>query len=366
MSENAIQQNFGNIVFTNNFLENLKSLVYKFSTIVVLVDEKIHHLYQDIKNIFSNETQKKILFLKITASEAFKTRETKEYLENEMLDNNCCKDTFLICIGGGIISDIGGFLAATYCRGIPFVIVPTTLLAMVDASIGGKNGVNTDKGKNLIGTIYQPKHIFIDTNFLKTLSKKEIINGVVEMIKHGIVDSYFHFASLETNASSVLEAKLSLLENLIQESCAIKVKISSEDTIDEGKRHLLNFGHTIGHALEHYFDYQITHGEAVAIGILVESYLALLLNLIEPETLERIFTLFKNYQLPLKLPSKVPFEDLYHCMLMDKKSKNGRPRFILIKDIGNVHVVQNEFCHFVEKNLIEQAVHWMNYDLCRD
>lgn len=288
-----------------------------------------------------------------------KTRETKQRLEDQLLEKGLGRDTCIIALGGGVVTDLAGFIAATYCRGVPLVMIPTTLLGMVDASIGGKTGVNVPQGKNLIGCIYQPKKVCIDPATLKSLPLNELSNGVVEMIKHGLIADAQIFAYLENHAKQLLALDPAVLEQAIFDSCRIKKEIVEEDEREKGKRHLLNFGHTVGHALERLTNYALPHGEAVAIGLLAESHMAVQLGYLAESDLERIRRVLQAYAVPLKMPKVAP-EALLKAMASDKKALKAKPRFVLIEAIGSPMPFGGNYCTEVEEGVIKKALHWMN------
>lgn len=332
---------------------------------VIITDDIIAKLYgnQLGNNLSSNGL--KTTLLQFKNGEENKTRHTKEMLENEMLNLEMGKDTCIIAIGGGVTSDIAGYLAATYCRGIPLVIIPTTLLGMVDASIGGKNGVNTPHGKNLIGTLHAPKAVLIDPNTLKTLPQLELRNGFAEMIKHGLITNKDHFQHIEENADKLLSLESTELQKAIYDSCQIKNVIVKQDAADTGKRNLLNFGHTIGHALENISDYTIPHGEAVAIGMLAKSHIAMQQGIIDENSFQRIKNILFKFSLPLKLPKKYTAEALLKSMILDKKSRNGTPRLVMIDGIGSATNSENSFCSPLDSSLITNSLNWIAHDLHR-
>jgi 3-dehydroquinate synthase len=299
----------------------------------------------------------------IPDGEQYKSREIKEQLEDQLFQKGLGRDTCIIALGGGVVTDLGGYVAATYCRGLPLVLMPTSLLAMVDAAIGGKTGVNVPYGKNLIGSIYQPKKVVIDPAVLSSLPKKELVNGVVEMIKHGLIADLHYFEYMEKHVDDILVLNPAMLEKAIYESCRIKKEIVEQDEKEHGKRRLLNFGHTIGHALETLTKYSISHGEAVAIGLLVESYLSVQLKELEENVLKRIHQIIRAYGVPLKLPKQLPVSDLLHVMELDKKSSKGVPRFVVIQDIGSPIPYDSHFCTSINASLIKKALEWMNHDL---
>ncbi|MCX7091058.1 MAG: 3-dehydroquinate synthase [Legionellales bacterium] len=292
------------------------------------------------------------------AGEMYKTRATKQYLEDAMQRKQCGRDTCLLALGGGLVTDLVGFLAATYCRGIPVIYLPTTLLAMVDASMGGKTGVNTPLGKNLIGTFTQPHAVCMDVTTLQTLPEREWRNGLVEMIKHSLIADAALFTKMQASATlQAFQTRADLLY-LIQRNCEIKKSIVEQDEREQHMRQLLNFGHTIGHAIETLEDYQIAHGEAVALGILVECYLAVQSGHLSETVLDSVHALLRRYELPLQ--TKV-FQDkalFIQTLVLDKKSLQSIPRFVLLKDVGVPHVLEGVYTHQVAPKHLDQALDW--------
>jgi 3-dehydroquinate synthase len=284
----------------------------------VLADKQVRSIGDEIAKKYGAPL---ILF---EGGEKNKTREQKALLEDALFLKGLSRQSTLIVVGGGVTTDIGGFIAATFCRGIPWICVPTSLLAMVDASIGGKTGVDTPFGKNLIGAFHPPEQIIINLEFLRALPKKEIRNGLVEMIKHGLIRSREHFDLIRTHLDDLFEIK-PILAKAIEQSIAIKQKVVDEDQREQGiSRHLLNFGHTVGHAIETESDYKISHGEAVGIGILAEIKLA-------GQDYPEVNDLFKK--LDIQIP-KLNHEKLWQIMLADKKTKEGVPQMVKLKQIG--------------------------------
>ena len=252
------------------------------------------------------------------AGESSKTRATKENLEDALLSEGFNRDTTIIALGGGVVTDLVGFLAATFCRGVELILIPTTLMGMVDAAIGGKNGVNTEHGKNMIGSLYDPKKLYICPDFLKTLPEDEWFNGAVEMLKAGLIADadYFHrFSEIP-----IAEA--------IERAIEIKRRIISKDLTEQGLRRVLNVGHTIGHALETLSDYQISHGKAVAAGIVLEAEISNEMGILKKEALDQIKEKFPPVTLTYS------YEEIYDVMRRDKKAADGCPRFALLEDIG--------------------------------
>lgn len=297
--------------------------------------------------------------------EEFKTRETKAELENQLFERGYSRDTCVIALGGGVVTDLAGFVAATLCRGVPLVMVPTSLLGMVDASIGGKTGVDVPYGKNLVGCTYQPKRIFIDPSVLNTLPIDEIRNGVVEMIKHGLVADASYFDFMEKSAANILERDQTALEEGIFGSCNIKMNIIKKDEREHGMRRLLNLGHTIGHAIETLTHYAISHGRAVAIGILVEGFMAVQLGHLNKDDFERIKSIFVKYGVDTLLRKPLDVEEMLNAMRLDKKSLKQTPRFVLLNGIGSPIPFGGAYCTQVAEPVLRDGLQWMNHDLCR-
>lgn len=346
----------------NSQIEYLNTLASRFA---IITDDTIEALYgKPLRDSLLSSGLDVHLF-SFPSGEQHKTRNTKEALENQLFEKSFGRDTCVIALGGGVVTDLAGYLAATYCRGVPLVMMPTSLLGMVDASIGGKTGVNVPWGKNMLGCIYQPKKVVIDLSKLKSLPKKELANGVVEMIKHGLIIDHGLFEFLEKHSKQILDLDLPWLEKAIYGSCQIKKAIVEQDEKEKEKRRLLNYGHTIGHAIELLTHYSISHGEAVAIGLLVESYLSLILGKLDQKSFDRIKKILKDYGLPLQLPSKLSIKGMLDAMNLDKKSLKGQPRFVMIDGIGSPLSFASNYCTPIEEPLIRHALEWMIDDLRR-
>lgn len=246
-----------------------------------------------------------------------------------------------LALGGGVVGDIAGFAAATYKRGVPLVHIPTTLLAQVDSAIGGKNGINHALGKNLIGTFYQPRMVLVDPTTIKSLPRRELVCGLAEVIKYGVIDSQALFTFLEEHLDQVLEVDLEVIEAVIRESVAIKSKIVSADEMEMGLRAVLNFGHTVGHALESATGYgHFHHGEAVAIGMAEESRMAVRLGIFPADEAERLITLLGRAGLPTSIPNGISPEELLLALQQDKKNREGKVTVVMPKRLGEVSLEQ--------------------------
>lgn len=330
------------------------------SRFAIVADDKVVESYGHALHRLLSAIGLETFLFSFPQGEAYKTRAIKENLENQLFEKGLGRDTCIIAMGGGVSTDLGGYLAATYCRGVPLVMVPTSLLAMVDASIGGKTGVNVPYGKNLVGCIYQPKKVIIDISTLKTLPLQEFRNGVAEMIKHGLIADSQYFDYLDANADKILSLDFDALERAIFESCRIKKEIVEADEKENGQRRLLNFGHTVAHALEHLTNYDISHGEAVSIGIAVESYLATKLGNLAPSALNKIESILTKYGLPLKPVTKFSISSLLDAMTLDKKSVRGKPRFPILNDIGSALPCHSNYCMHVDESALINSLEWMN------
>ena len=250
------------------------------------------------------------------------------------------RDATLIALGGGVIGDLGGFAAACWMRGIDFVQMPTTLLAMVDSSVGGKTGVNLAAGKNLVGAFHQPRAVVIDTSTLATLPEREFLAGLAEVVKYGAIGDAAFFAWLETHADALLVRDATALEAAIASSCRHKAGVVARDERELGERALLNFGHTFGHALEVEAGYgEILHGEAVAIGMLLAARLSSRLGLAAAADAERLQALLQRLKLPTRIPPGLQPRRLLERMRLDKKSVSGQLRLVLWRGIGQAEVV---------------------------
>ena len=290
------------------------------------------------------------------AGERNKTRETWTALCDRLLAAQVGRDGAVIAVGGGVTGDVAGFVAATYHRGIPWVQVPTTLLAMIDSSIGGKTGVDTPQGKNLLGAFHQPRLVLADLDTLATLPTPQLGAGMAEAIKHAAIADADYFATLE-RADVPLTGEPAALERAVARSVEIKAEIVSADEREQGRRAVLNFGHTVGHALEATSGYALLHGEAVAIGMVVEARLAEALRVAESGTARRIATALQHHRLPTSIPEGCAADPLIAAMRHDKKARDGVLRFALPVRVGEMRVAQGrEWTVAVPDALVRQMV----------
>jgi 3-dehydroquinate synthase len=271
------------------------------------------------------------------AGEWNKTRETWAAVSDRMLAAQFGRDSAVVALGGGVAGDVGGFVAATFHRGIPCVQVPTSLLAMIDSSIGGKTGVDAPAGKNLIGAFHQPRLVVADLDTLTTLPPLQLAAGMAEALKHGVIADRDYFAFLERDHAAIKAKGPAALERVVTRSTEIKAQIVAQDEREAGVRAVLNFGHTIGHAIEATTKFEVLHGEAVAIGMVSEARLGERLGVTVAGTAERIRRALEAYGLPTALPRGPSADDLLRAMQVDKKARAGALRFALPQGIGAMH-----------------------------
>lgn len=266
--------------------------------------------------------------------EASKTRDAWADLTDRLLAMGLGRDGAVVALGGGVTGDLAGFVAATYLRGIPVVQVPTSLLAMVDAAIGGKTGVDVPAGKNLVGAFHPPAFVLIDPAVLASLPPREFRGGLAEVVKHALVADPDHFAWLEANPASLMAAEPATVDHLVDASVGIKVAVVAADERETGRRAILNAGHTVAHALEHATGYALHHGEAVAIGLVVETRLGEHLGHTAAGTSTRVAALLSALELPTALPAGLAADALLDAMRHDKKNRGGSLHVSLPRGIG--------------------------------
>ncbi|MFD2177003.1 3-dehydroquinate synthase [Veronia pacifica] len=308
--------------------------------VVVITNETIAPLYA---YFFINTLKRagaKPALLVLPDGEQYKSLETFNTIHTFLLEGNYGRDALIIALGGGVIGDVVGFAAASYQRGVDYIQIPTTLLAQVDSSVGGKTAVNHPLGKNMIGAFYQPKAVFIDTDVLKTLPQREFAAGMAEVIKYGIIADGEFFNWLEEHHQALNELQYQPLVTAIRRCCEIKADVVAADEKESGVRALLNLGHTFGHAIEAEMGYgNWLHGEAVSAGTVLAAKTALRQQLVVQEDVNRITALLENAQLPVKAPSSMDYDAFIKHMMRDKKVLSGQLRLVLPTSVGSAQVV---------------------------
>jgi len=310
-------------------------------TAAVISDDRVAPHYADAARASMIEAGFHTEVLVVEAGEQSKSLATAADLYGRLAKAGIERSSPLVSLGGGMVGDLTGFVAATWLRGVPFVQAPTTLVADVDAAVGGKTAVNHPAGKNLIGAFHQPRMVLIDTQTLDTLDARDFRAGLAESVKHGVIRDAEFFAWHEQHAGELLEREGDLLGSLIERNCQVKADVVSADEREAGLRAILNFGHTIGHAIESDQQYALRHGECVAIGMVAAAEIAVVRGMISPDQASRIGRLLEVLGLPTRLPRPVDLDVLAAFMQKDKKVIGGRIRFVLPTAIGQVVTVSD-------------------------
>ncbi|MCI8669780.1 MAG: 3-dehydroquinate synthase [Lachnospiraceae bacterium] len=275
------------------------------------------------------------------AGEKQKTRKTKEEIEDAMLAKEYRRDCCIIAVGGGVVTDLAGFVAGTFGRGIPFINYATTLLAAADASVGGKTAVDTPLATNLIGLFNQPQKVYIDIAAWKTLPARQISSGLAETVKHACIADKEFFRYLKEHMTEILNIEKDVCEHIAKENCKIKYNVVMKDERESGLREVLNLGHTVGRAIETVSEYRLLHGEAVSIGLVAEVKLAYKMGYMTATEMEDVISLLEQTALPVTIPDYIDKEALVKKLYTDKKVRNGRLRFVIQKGIGDIVEFEN-------------------------
>lgn len=329
------------IIIDSGILPNIGERIkgFAFSKVAVISNPTVFNIYGDVVINSLKNAGFESLHVIIPDGEEYKNYNQTYQILTELLKNKLDRNSCLVALGGGVIGDITGFAASIYMRGIHFIQVPTTLLSQVDSSVGGKTGVNHELGKNMIGTFYQPRLVWIDIDTLKTLPKREILCGIAEIIKYGVIWDGELFEFLEKHRESILALDPLPLTHIIRRSCEIKAEVVSADERESGLRAILNYGHTIGHAIETETGYsRFLHGEAIAIGMHLEARLSEIIGFLNKKDALKIKAAIDSYGLPSDLPADLNVDKLISHMKLDKKVEAGEMKFILPEKIGKVRI----------------------------
>lgn len=347
------EQRASKIFLGSDVFSYLEQLSLLYSEIVLIYDDKLEEdLIDQIQRSFSFK-----LTLPLPCNESIKSREMKNTLEDLLLEKSVTRDALLIAMGGGALSDLIGFVASTYLRGVSFAIFPTTLLSIIDASIGGKTGINVGPYKNSIGSFYPASYICIDLAFLSTLPESELISGMAEVIKYGLILDADLFDDLSSNKKAFKEREARFLHQIVAISIQCKLYVVEKDPEEKAFRRILNFGHTFGHAIEGILHYRISHGQAVAMGLCMESYISFLRGALSLSDVERIYTLLVDYGFTLSCDVMTK-DALIPLMRHDKKSQANSIRCPLLEKIGKVSYAKGAFVEVVTEEEIEKALKW--------
>jgi 3-dehydroquinate synthase len=349
----------GNQIINSGFISSECAALGNY--FVIITDKNVANLYALPLAQQLDKLGKDCNVITLAPGEHTKTRATKEKIEDAMLADGCGRDAVIIAVGGGVVTDVAGFVAATYCRGIKAIYVPTTLLAMVDAAVGGKTGVNTEFGKNMIGCFYQPMQVFCDVAVLHTLSHDQLADGLVESIKHALIVDPNLFSDIDNILDLfVTHQRIDdvTLEDLVWRSIKIKSDIVMQDEREHGGvRQLLNFGHTIAHAIELELQYEVSHGQAVLAGLWIASQMSQLLGHLSDRDLNRIHAVLEKIKYDNKMfLDPVQVANLPQHMVLDKKSIGKEARFILLNEIGSTLVQKNNHAFPVAADVLLDAL----------
>lgn len=307
---------------------------------VIISNETVAPLY--LEPLLEKLSSLSPLHFVIPDGEQYKSLEWFERINAFLLEHNCGRDTCLLALGGGVIGDLTGFVAACYQRGVPFIQLPTTLLSQVDSSVGGKTAVNHPLGKNMIGAFYQPQAVFIDTNTLTTLPPREFAAGMAEVIKYGLIHDKAFLDELKVKRDALRQLDTQELTAVIYRCCAIKAEIVGQDEKESGLRALLNLGHTFGHAIEAEQGYgNWLHGEAVAAGMVLALQLAEMRGAVTAQEVQEVVELIRDFELPTAAPESMTCADFLRHMRKDKKNQQGKIRFIVPTQIGQCALVDD-------------------------
>lgn len=311
-------------------------LVSKIKKFAIVTDSIVEKLYakEIFEKLIANGFQADLFV--IPEGEKSKTRQMKEFVEDSMLEKGYRRDCCVLAIGGGVVTDLAGFVAGTFGRGVPFINYATTLLSAADASVGGKTAVDTPLATNLIGMFNQPKKVYIDIDTWKTLPQRQLSSGLAETIKHACLGDLEMFEYLEANIEKIFQNDIEACEFIAEKNCSVKYKVVMKDERESGLREILNLGHTVGRAIETVSDYQLLHGEALAIGMVAEVKLGNQLGFISEENMNRVIELYKRANLPVEIPEYIDKTTLIKKLYTDKKVRDGKLRFVFQKEIGDV------------------------------
>ena len=324
------------IVFTKNFdklLEELNAFEIETRKICIISDSKVASLYgEEIMNILNEKCKRNVLF-SFPAGEENKTLDTVKNIYTFLIQEKFDRKDLLIALGGGVTGDITGFVAATYLRGIDFIQIPTTLLAQADSSIGGKTGVDFDGYKNMVGAFYMPKLVYMNVGVLKSLEERQFFSGFAEIMKHGLTKDGTFYEWLLDNMYEICDRETDTLLEMVERSCKIKKLVVEKDPTEKGDRALLNFGHTIGHAIEKSKNFSLTHGECVALGAVAAAFISWKHEWLSMEEYYEIRDMFVPFNLPISIEDIDP-QEILKLTKSDKKMEGDHIKFVLLKKVG--------------------------------
>lgn len=320
----------------NNMASRIKAMNKSYSKIAIITDDKVGPLYSaSLKNTLK-ELEVEIFECDFPNGELNKNYKTINTFYDFLISHQFDRKSLLIALGGGVVGDMVGFTAATYMRGVDFIQAPTSLLAQVDSSVGGKTGIDFNGYKNIVGSFYQPELVYINTSTLKTLACEEFASGMGEALKHGFIMNKSYLNQMETRAVAIKNLDHDALSMLIGESCKIKAAVVSEDEKEHGLRAILNFGHTIGHAVERLMNFELAHGQCVALGIIASTYISFNKGQLTQDDVDLIKRIIRLYDLPLTV-SGLEINDVYKELFYDKKTNHNVINIVMLDGLGKCY-----------------------------
>ena len=325
----------------------------------LITDSNVGELYADTLLATLRAGGHTVDLFTFPAGERHKTRAHWATLTDGMLDKGYGRDSYVIALGGGVVGDLAGFVAATYMRGVPVVQVPTSLVAMIDASIGGKTGTDVEQGKNLVGAFHAPSLVVADPEVTQTLPRIERAQGLVEAVKHGAIMDRPYLEQLELDMPALLDGDVEAVRRAVTRSVELKAWVVSADERESGRREILNFGHTLGHGVEAASDYGVSHGSAVAVGMFLEARLGEEMGVTENGVADDLARIAGTLEIDLELPDGAAPNEIMSYLGLDKKARLGRPRFVLLSHIGKVHHADGSWSQSVDGDLVRDVLNAM-------
>lgn len=357
---NLVKVNTSTTSYPIYFENSFESLLNAFKAnnlldkkVCIVTDTNTYKLYNDEISNLLKKSFNEVYSFKFKAGEQSKNLDTIQSMYDFFLNCHLDRKSIIVALGGGVVGDMAGFAAATYMRGINFVQIPTSLLAQVDSSVGGKVGVDFKGTKNIIGAFYQPSFVYINVSTLKTLSKKEFSAGIAETIKYGMIMNKDFYEYINMNKDKILNMNEEYLKYIIKCACEFKADIVNKDEKENGLRGILNFGHTIGHAIETLLEFKLVHGQCVAVGMVAATYISYKKGNITKQELNDLESILKYFDLPIRI-NGIDNESIYTQMFLDKKVLNNTLNFVLLNKVGNVFISKD-----VNKNEISDAIDYI-------
>ena len=321
----------------NSLAKELEAFGIEGKNLCIITDSRVKGFYADEVSEALRDSCREVFVFDFPNGEQSKNLDTVKNIYEFLIQNKFGRKDMLLALGGGVVGDITGFAAATYLRGVDFIQIPTTLLAQVDSSIGGKTGVDFDQYKNMVGAFYMPKLVYMNISTLRTLDDRQYYSGMGEVLKHGLIKNASFYEWIIENMYEIHDRNLDVLEDMVYKSCTCKKIVVEKDPTEKGERAILNFGHTIGHAIEKAKNFELMHGECVALGCVAAAYISWKRNLLSKDEYYEIRDMFVPFNLPISIENIDP-EEIYELTTSDKKVEEGRLKFILLKKVGKAMI----------------------------